>query len=869
MTTEATGPTSDVQVGAQPEGCRTAALRPPRLVGRDSEIAEVTERLALSPLTTVTGPGGVGKTALALAVAAAAAPQFPDGVFVVWLASLRSAEHIAGEVAAQVGMQRSGGQTYEDSLTEWLAERDVLLILDNCEHVVSAVADLVESLTARLPRLRVLATSREPLWVMDESSYRLEPLAVVGRDASRTEIDANPAVRLFRERAGNRSQASLDTDRAGFLLAEICRRVDGLPLAIELAAARVAGLELEDISLYLDDLFDLLPQAVRRADGGQRSLRATVEWSDALLTEEERELLQRMAVFAGGFDLVAIKEVCANDGQTAAKVADLTARLVEKSLLLKQTDTGTYQLLETIRQYAAEQLAAAGELEIIRERHARFYFGVALNESAATITGPERPHLEVLRSMEDNTRIALECLLSIDPRAALELAASLNFFWWTQGRLREGIGWLERARVAAPDAPPELRARSLFCEAFLVAHDTSDWIAAATFVDDGLGALVGVSEPPLVLGMLHCLRGECDVFNGDPSSAVVRTQTGLEISSQYPGAWGRGYCLWNAALARLAVGDDDAAIALLTEEIDLASTSGFGIGEMVGCNVMGEIWEARGELDTSRGFLERALQLRREVGAAAVPTLTTAPPIGHLHGAMPTALLAVARVAHKQGDLATVSKLLREGLPLAEEMREVVTAQQMVELLRETSQAEPTQRAMLRPEGGVWRIDFNGTNVHVPDLKGLWHLRELVSRPHEFVPALALVGASSEEPISQGDTGPLLDREALRQYRRRLAELDDDLDDAVVRGDADRQAKRSAERDALIGELKRATGLGGRPRRSGSPAEKARLNVTRTIRHAITDLSTRVPELAEHLDESIVTGVSCCYQPRTNIVWTT
>lgn len=195
-------------------------------------------------------------------------------------------------------------------------------------------------------------------------------------------------------------------------------------------------------------------------------------------------------------------------------------------------------------------------------------------------------------------------------------------------------------------------------------------------------------------------------------------------------------------------------------------------------------------------------------------------------------------MADKQGDLATASKLLCEGLPIAGEMREVATAQQMVELLRKTSQVAPTQRATLRPEGGVWRIEFNGTNVHVPDLKGLWHLRELVPRPRQFIPALALIGASSEEPIPRGDTGALLDREALRQYRRRLAELDDELDHAVVHGDAKRQAKRSAERDALIAELKRATGLGGRPRRSGSPADKARINVTRTIRHAITDLST-------------------------------
>jgi len=176
---------------------------------------------------------------------------------------------------------------------------------------------------------------------------------------------------------------------------------------------------------------------------------------------------------------------------------------------------------------------------------------------------------------------------------------------------------------------------------------------------------------------------------------------------------------------------------------------------------------------------------------------------------------------------------------------------------------------VIRPERGTWYIEFNGTVVHAPDLKGFWHLRELVARPHQPITALALVGASSDETIASADTGPMLDREALRKYRQRLAELDDELDAAAIHGDAARQAERSAERDALIAELKRATGLGGRPRRSGSPAEKARLNVTRTIRHAITDLAARAPELAEHLDESIVTGVSCCYEPRVDIAWTT
>jgi len=842
---------------------RPTLLRPRRLVGRDSEIRDVTDSVASAPVTTLTGPGGVGKTALAIAVAAACAADFPDGVTVVWLGSVRSAELVAAEVSAQLGLPRSGGQSYEDALTHWLTERDVLLLIDNCEHVVSAVADLVDALTARLPRLRVLATSREPLWIDGEVTYRLAPLSVAGPDASLEDVAASPAVRLFRERAGTRAQGALDTERAARLFGEICRRVDGLPLAIELAAARVAGLDLEDIASHLDDLFNLLPQPARRLDGAQRSLRATVEWSDALLTDEERGLLWRMAVFAGGFDLTAIKEVCATSGQTAAHVADLTARLVEKSLLLKRGDGGLYQLLETIRQYGSEQLTAAGEIDAVRERHARFYLGVALQACAGLMTGPERPHLHVLGRIDDNLRVALARLLLVDPHAALSLSASLLGAWWIRGRLREGIGWIEQALAAAPDAPPELRATARFAHGFLIAQDADDWEGAARSIDLGIALLVNASEPPPVLGMLMGLRGECDVFSGDVKSASARAEAGLAIVRRHPEAldgWPGMFCTWHVANGKRANGDADAAIAIFTECAEIARRSGLRVGEMVACNAVGEILEERAFLDEARRFWERTLRCRREIDAVDV---------GHLHGSMPLNLLAIARVAAKQGDLATASTLLREALPIAQEIRDEATARQIAELLLQTSRGEPTESATLRPDGGVWHITFNGRTVHVPDLKGLWHLRELVSRPREPILALSLLAAPSVEPVPIGDSGPLLDREALRQYRKRLAELDDELDDAEAKHDAARHVKRSAEREALLKEVARATGLGGKPRRSGSPTEKARLNVTRTIRHAITYLATPLPELAAHLDESLVTGVSCCYEPRSNIAWTT
>ncbi len=852
--------TTDVGSAAVWHGRSSISAKRPTLVGREQDQGAVMEHVLSSQVTTLVGPGGVGKTALAMAVAAKFSREdFPDGVAVVWLAPLRSADLVAAELAAAIGLTRSGGLSNEDAIIGWLADKDVLLVLDNCEHVVSAVADLVDSLTTRLPRLRILATSREPLWVDGELSHRLSPLPLAVPNASSEQICASPAVQLFRERAGSRQGDALKTEHANRIIAEICRRVDGLPLAIELAAARAAGLDLKDITSHLDDLFNLLPRPARRADGGQRSLRDTVEWSDALLSNEERRLLHRMAVFAGGFDLAAVNGICATEGHTPAQIADLTARLVEKSLLMK-VGAGRYQMLETIRQHAIDKLSTAGEADLARDRHARFYLHAALSECVGLTTGPERPHIEVLSRIEDNLRVALARLIQIAPVAALELAAGLTIFWWTQGKLREGIGWLRQAREAATNAPPSLRAAGLFSEAFLIAHDTSDWTAAAKLLDVGIETIGSPTEPPAILGMLWCLRGECDVFNGDAKSGVFRTQTGLAMMSGFPDSWGQAFCLWNAAYARLCAGDEEAAINIFNEEMEISRRHGYGIAELCGCNVMGEIWEKRGNLEASRKFWERSLLLRQDLGASR---------IGYVHGSMPTALLAVARVAAKQGDPVLASTLLREALPIAEEMRDTDTIAEIRDLLHQTTGAGPPNDGTFRPQAGVWHIEFNGTSVHVPDFKGFWHIRELLARPRAPMPALSLVAAQSDAPLPIGDAGPQLDREALKQYRKRLAALDEALAEAETRHNVSRYDTCMTDRDALLAELSRATGLGGKPRRTGSPGEKARLNVTRTIRHAITFLATAVPELATHLDESLLTGVSCSYEPRVNVSWKT
>ena len=535
----------------------------------------------------------------------------------------------------------------------------------------------------------------------------------------------------------------------GELVGEICRRVDGLPLAIELAAARVVGLDLQDISRHLDDLFDLLPQAARRADGAQRSLRATVEWSDALLTEDERLLLRRMAVFAGGFDLTAVNAVCASDGQTPAQIADLTARLVEKSLLLRQADTGMYQLLETIRQYSAEQLALAGELDVIRDRHARFYLEVGLREAEATQAGPERAHLEVLRRIEDNTRVALDRLLTIDPEAVLALAANLNLFWWSQGRMREGRVWLERGREAAPDPPAELRATGLFCEAFLLAQDTDDWSAAAELVDAGIEvvAAADTDEPPLVLAMLHGIRAECDAINGDPASALARATTACELASGYQGSWGHG-------LLRVAAG----------ERPPRGRRRGRRHRDVEG--VQRARYRAR-DRDRGDDLLQRPGRAVRGArgarhGANVLGSGTAGPP-GAGRGPHGLRARIDGLVAPRGGRGRREARRHRDGVAAPprgrsrspRRSREVDTAREIDELLRRLSQAESTNRATLRPEGGTWHIQYNGTDVHVPDLKGLWHLRELLARPHQPVAALSLVASIERRSRSpSADTGP-------------------------------------------------------------------------------------------------------------------
>lgn len=414
-------------------------------VGRELELAALREALATTRLVTVTGAGGCGKTRLAIHAAAGQVDAFPDGVWWVELAALTEPELVGAAVAEALGVRPLPGMTDAQAVCAYLAPRRSLLVLDNCEHLLDACAELTAAVLKAAPQVTVLATSRATLGVEGELDWRIPPLAL-----------SPDAVTLFVERARRARPDFAATDGNASVVADVCARLDGLPLAIELAAAWVRTLSVEQLDERLSDRFGLLVRGPRTASARQRTLRASVDWSHDLLTDGERRLLRRLAVFAGGFTLDASEQVCGG-------TVDGLEALVDQSLVVAEPrgSSTRYRLLETVREYGLERLREAGEAGALRDRH-RDHF-LALAEQAA-------PHLESRLAGEWRARLepeaanlagAIDHALRRDPAAALRLCAALYPFWRSRGRLAEAALAQSRALEAGRDAPPGLRARVL------------------------------------------------------------------------------------------------------------------------------------------------------------------------------------------------------------------------------------------------------------------------------------------------------------------------------------------------------------------------------------------------------------------------
>lgn len=587
-------------------------------VGREQELAEVGRLLLAGDtrLLTLTGPGGCGKTRLAVVAAGRLTGAFGDGARMVELAFLADPAHVPRAVARVLGVREEAGRTLAGKISDHLGGRDLLLVLDNCEHLIGASASLAESLLRSCPNLRVLATSREVLGITGEVARDVPPLALpdLRRLTDVESLTRYDAARLFVERARAVNPSFTLTERNAADVARVCYRLDGIPLALELAAARAKVLSAEQISARLDDCFPVLASGSRTAMPRHRTLRATMDWSHELLPAEEALLFRRLAVFSGSFTLGATETVCAEGPLERAEALERLSRLVDKSLVVAGAADGEvrYRLLETVRQYAREKLVEAGETEHLGDRHAGYYLELA-EEAEPELKGRRQiAWLELLEREHDNLGAAMAWLLG---RGELERVARLGWalwlFWGIRGHYAAERRWMERALRDTGAVPVLAKARLLFV-AGMMANYQGDHGAAEPMLDESVRLFRGLGDRV-----------------------------------------GTAYALSNAGFAANGLGRYERAIALNEEAVELFLEAGEGWGAAIQLCFLAVSWRDRGDHGRAKPLAERALGLSREVGERQ---------------ALCAALYTLATLAQAERGHESAGDLYREGLALSAEL---------------------------------------------------------------------------------------------------------------------------------------------------------------------------------------------------------
>ena len=457
-------------------------------VGRERELAELRSLLEGKPLLTLIGTGGVGKTRIALRLAAQVLPDHPDGVWLVDLTPLADPALVSRAVATAVGVLDRPGLPLLEAITRALRTRRLLLVLDNCEHVVNACAQLVENLLKACPGISVLATSREPLRISGECAWRVPSLSLPDEadGQGRVGLADSDSVRLFVERAPTSATSASSAELEPDAVAQICRRLDGIPLALELAAARTRVLSPNQIATRLDDRFNLLTGGSRTAPVRQRTLRATIDWSYELLNRQQRWVFNKLAVFAGGFTLEAAQAVCVGDVVQPGGLLDVLSDLVDKSLVATtpgQYGALRYRLLETLRQFAWERLVESGEASVAQGAHATCFLAMALEADPELFGTPRQVvWLNRLETEHDNLRAALRWLTGVgDVQSALAFAGGMRRFWNMRDYLTEERRWIaELLSMPGAEAPTRARAKALNA-AGLLAFKQGDNVSARDF----------------------------------------------------------------------------------------------------------------------------------------------------------------------------------------------------------------------------------------------------------------------------------------------------------------------------------------------------------------------------------------------------
>jgi predicted ATPase/class 3 adenylate cyclase len=630
-------------------------------IGREQEIVEVKGLLSKTRLLTLTGPGGAGKTRLALQVAAEVLEDFTDGVWLVELAPLSDPDLVAQTVASAINVREQPGRPILTTLSEYLQPKRLLLVLDNCEQVLAACARVSDTLLRASSNMRILTTSREALGIAGETSWRVPSLSLPDPQhlPSLERLSAYEAVRLFIDRAVAVLPTFTVTKENAPWIAQVCHRLDGIPLAVELAAVRVKGLSVEQIATRLDDRFRLLTGGSRTALPHHQTLRAAMDWSYDLLSEPERIALRRLAAFAAGFALDAAEAVCGGDGLDASEVLDLLMHLVDKSLVVAEEQGGEarYRLLETVQQYGRERLQASGEAAAVQRRHRDWYLGFAGRAEPKLFGAEQAAWLDRLEGEQGNLRAALMWSIeSGSTEAALGLVGALWRFWAVRGHFEEGSGWLEAVLGVverSSDTPPAFRAKALNAAGYL-ALSRGDFAMARSLLEESLAIQRQLGDKADIAASLSNL-GTAAIHQGDIVVARSLLEEGLAIRRELGDKVDIAGSLNDLGSAAMQQGDYVMARSLLEESLAIRRQLEDKAGIAASLNNVSMVAIQQRDYAAARSFLEESVRLSQDVGDKWLNAV---------------ALDSLGDLTRAQGDYAAARSLYEESLAICRQLED-------------------------------------------------------------------------------------------------------------------------------------------------------------------------------------------------------